>query len=375
MNIPTLRTGLALPHPEPLSLAKFSAVELMPGDRTVTMLDQRRLPHAEHYDMLTLPAQVEAAIANMAVRGAPAIGVASAYGLVLAAAQPQEIAAAPEAFVQLIADAADRLRATRPTAVNLAWATRRMQARAASVASQPGANRHAELANEARAIHREDVAACRHIGELGASLLAQGENVLTHCNAGGLATGGYGTALGIVRAARAGHKLGRVFATETRPLLQGARLTVWELMRDGIPVTLLTDSMAAVLMQKGEVGAVVVGADRIARNGDVANKIGTYGLACLAAAHGIPLIVAAPWSTVDLDCESGAAIPIELRSELEVTTLRASHDVVTIAPEGARAFNPSFDVTPARLVHALVTERGIAKPVDEDGIARLARLR
>ena len=373
MNIPTLRTGLALPHPEPLSLAKFSAVELMPGDRTVALLDQRRLPHTEHYDLLTRPAEIESAIATLAVRGAPAIGVASAYGLVLAAAHALDADA--DAFVEAMTEAAVRLRATRPTAINLAWATRRMEARAVALAAQPGRVRHAELANEARTIHREDVAACRHIGELGAALLAEGASVLTHCNAGGLATGGYGTALGIVRAARAAHKLGRVFATETRPLLQGARLTVWELMRDGVPVTLLTDSMAAVLMQKREIGAVVVGADRIARNGDVANKIGTYGLACLADAHGIPLIVAAPWSTVDLECETGEQIPIEARSEVEVTTVRASHEVITIAPDGARAFNPSFDVTPARLVHAIVTERGIAKPVDEEGMARLARLR
>jgi methylthioribose-1-phosphate isomerase len=219
------------------------------------------------------------------------------------------------------------------------------------------------------------VAACRHIGELGAALLPQNASVLTHCNAGALATGGYGTALGVVRSARAAHKLGRVYATETRPLLQGARLTVWELMRDGIPVTMLTDSTAAVLMQRGEVHAIVVGADRIARNGDVANKIGTYGLACLANAHGIPLIVAAPWSTVDLTCESGPSIPIESRAETEVTTVRVSNDAVTIAPEGARALNPAFDVTPARLVSAIVTERGVAKPVDEEGIARLARLR
>lgn len=373
MNLPTLRTGLALPHPEPISGASYSAVELMPGDRTVALLDQRRLPRIEHYEMFTKPQQIETAIASMAVRGAPAIGVASAYGMVLAAAQSQ--APDAQAFVAEMAQAGERLRATRPTAVNLAWATRRMEARAISLAAQSSAARVAELANEARALHRDDVAACRHIGELGAGLLSAGANLLTHCNAGALATGGFGTALGVVRAAKASHKLGRVIACETRPLLQGARLTAWELMRDGIPVTLITDSMAAVLMQRGDVSAVVVGADRIARNGDVANKIGTYALACLASAHGIPLIVAAPWSTVDMECESGAKIPIEERAETEVTRVTASDQSIAIAPDGTRAFNPSFDVTPARLVHAIVTERGVARSAFDEALARLARLR
>ncbi|MFO0674591.1 MAG: S-methyl-5-thioribose-1-phosphate isomerase [Polyangiaceae bacterium] len=373
MNLPTLRTGLALPHPEPIAAASFSAVELMPGDRTVALLDQRRLPAKEHYDMLTTVAGVATAIRTMAVRGAPAIGVAAAYGMVLAAAENTRADAA--AFDVAMSAAADLLRATRPTAVNLAWATDRMVTRAATVAAQPGLERLAELAREARAIHTEDVAACRQMGELGAALLPDGANVLTHCNAGALATGGYGSALGVVRAARTARRLGKVFVGETRPLLQGARLTAWELLRDGIPVTVVTDSMAAVLMQRGELGAVIVGADRIAANGDVANKIGTYGLACIAAAHGVPLLVVAPWSTVDMSCATGASIPIEERAASEVTHVTVGDASVTVAPEAAGAWNPAFDVTPARLVHAIVTERGVVRPVEGPGLERLARLR
>lgn len=372
MILPTLQTGRALPHPEPIAGSKYSAAELMPGDRTVALLDQRALPQRELYLMLTRFEDVEEAIRNMSVRGAPAIGIASAYGLVLAAGALRDAPA--EEFMRAFAAAAERLRATRPTAVNLAWATRRMEARAHALAAanQTGMVRMSELAAEARSIHREDVAACRRIGELGSSLLASTVNLLTHCNAGALATGGYGTALGIVRSARSAHKLGRVFACETRPLLQGARLTAWELTRDSVPVTLLTDSMAAVLMQRGEIGAVVVGADRIARNGDAANKIGTYALACLARAHGVPMMVAAPWSTVDLECPSGAEIPIEQRADLEVTTARVGDEVVTLAPDGVAVFNPAFDVTPARLIDAIVTERGIVRPVTPEALAGLA---
>jgi methylthioribose-1-phosphate isomerase len=372
VTLPTLRTGLSLPHPEPISRGKFSAVELMPGDRVVCLLDQRLLPKSEHYELLSRWEQVEEAIRTMRVRGAPAIGIASAYGIVLAAFAATEADAA--AFQTAIRAAAEALRRARPTAVNLAWATRRMEARAAAVATMPGPHRVAELGREARTIHTQDVSACRRIGELGLSLLGDGASLLTHCNAGALATGGYGTALGVVRAAKAAHKLSRVWATETRPLFQGSRLTAWELMRDGIHPTIITDSMAGSLMARGEISAVVVGADRIAKNGDVANKIGTYSLACLAAAHDIPLIVAAPWSTVDMDCANGEAIPIESRPASEVTTAGASGDLVPVAPDGARAYNPSFDVTPARLVHAIVTERGVAKPASTDALERLARL-
>jgi methylthioribose-1-phosphate isomerase len=332
----------------------------MPGDRVVCLLDQRLLPRAEHYELLSRWEQVAEAIQTLAVRGAPAIGIAAAYGLVLGAGALAEKDAA--AFVAGFREIGETLRKTRPTAVNLAWAAQRMETAAAAIAGQPGAARTLALAKEARAIHAEDVAACRRMGQLGADLLPSGVNVLTHCNAGALATGGYGSALGVVRALRSAHKLGRVFATETRPLLQGARLTAWELMRDGVNVTLVADSVAATLMQRGEVSAVVVGADRLARNGDVANKIGTYSLACLAAAHNLPLVVAAPWSTVDLEAATGDAIPIEMRTSDEVTHVRVGDDSVHSAPDGVRTFNPAFDVTPARLVHAIVTERGVVRP-------------
>jgi methylthioribose-1-phosphate isomerase len=313
------------------------------------MLDQRRLPRDEEYLRLTTVEQVAEAIESLAVRGAPAIGVAAAYGVVLAAARGSGID-----------EGIARLGRTRPTAVNLAWALERM----ARVPSKDVAG----LAAEARAIHREDVASCRAMGRIGAERVPDGATVLTHCNAGALATGGYGTALGVVRAAREQGKRVRVVACETRPVLQGARLTAWELARDGFDVTLITDSMVAQLMRRKGVGLVVVGADRIARSGDVANKIGTYGVACLAHAHDVPFYVAAPWSTVDMACPDGDAIPIEQRSEGEVLTLAG----VPVAPEGVRAQNPAFDVTPARLVRAIFTERGEASPPSERALSALA---
>jgi len=334
----TLPAGRAHGHPEPISGAPYSAVELMPGDRTVLLLDQRKLPSQERYELLTEWTQVEEAIKTMMVRGAPAIGIAAAYALVLAAPRG----------VDALRAAAESLGKARPTAVNLAHGIATIM-RAAEVDPSPS-----NLASIARAYHAEDVAACKRIGALGQEALPAKCTVLTHCNAGALATGGYGTALGVVRAAIAAKKEIRVVACETRPLLQGARLTAWELVRDQIPVTLVTDSMVASLMARGEIGAVVVGADRIAKNGDVANKIGTYGLACLAQAHDVPFYVAAPWSTVDLACESGSAIPIEERAQDEVLALAGTR----IAPAGATARNPAFDVTPARLVRAIYTERG-----------------
>ncbi len=332
---------MSVPHPAPLSEASYSAVELLPGDDEVVLLDQRRLPAVEEYVRLRTSAQVAQAIATLAIRGAPAIGIAAAYGLVLAAARGEDLA-----------EASARLRATRPTAVNLAWALERM-------ARAPGDR--AALAAEARAIHREDVEACRAMGRIGAAHVPDGATVLTHCNAGALATGGYGTALGVVRAARESGKRVRVVADETRPVLQGARLTAWELQRDGFDVTVITDSMVAQLMRRRGVDLVVVGADRIARSGDVANKIGTYGVACLAAVHEVPFYVAAPWSTVDLACPDGDAIPIERRSADEVTQLGG----VRVAPEGVSVDNPAFDVTPARLIRAVFTERGEAAPPGE----------
>jgi methylthioribose-1-phosphate isomerase len=354
-----------LPHPAPLSGAAYSAVELMPGDEEVVLLDQRALPGLEGYESVTTAEQVARAIEQMVVRGAPAIGIAAAYGLVLAAGDEEGGA---RAFADAMAAADGRLRRTRPTAVNLAWALDRMARLARDVSSLAPPQRVARLAAEARAIHREDVLSCREIGRIGAAHVRDGATVLTHCNAGALATGGHGTALGVVRAAREAGKRVRVVACETRPVLQGARLTAWELARDGFDVTLVTDSMVAALMRRSGVDLAVVGADRVTRNGDVANKIGTYGIACLAHAHGVPFFVAAPWSTVDLVCPDGEAIPIEHRDEREVLCFGN----LRVAPDGVRADNPAFDVTPARLVEAIFTERGEARPPSETTLRRLA---
>jgi methylthioribose-1-phosphate isomerase len=366
--IPTLKTGRSHPHPEPLSGAAYSAVELMPGDERVAMLDQRLLPRLERYELLQNAGQVADAIRTMMVRGAPAIGVAAAYGLVLAAGEAKGDEAA---FTESMKRAGEALRATRPTAKNLAWALDRILSEVPRIASMAPNARRARVAELARELHVGEVRACRRIGELGQTLVKDGATVLTHCNAGALATGGYGTALGVIRAAHTGGKRVKVLADETRPLLQGSRLTAWELMKDIIPVEIVTDSMVGALMAKKAIDLVVVGADRIARNGDVANKIGTYGVACLAKLHDVPMVVAAPMSTVDFDCERGEMIPIEERSEGEVLTLRSGTSELPLAPEGAHAKNPSFDVTPARLVTAIVTERGIASPVNEETLAKL----
>jgi methylthioribose-1-phosphate isomerase len=318
----------------------------------VRLLDQKLLPAEERWLELASAAEVGAAIKDLTVRGAPAIGVAAAYGIAVESRRGADVA-------RLRAVAEDLVRA-RPTAVNLAWAVRRMSRRIGLGA--------AELLAEAHAIRDEDEAACRRIGALGAPLIPPRARVLTHCNAGALATAGYGTALGVVRAAvEAGNPIS-VFADETRPFLQGARLTAWELHRDGIPVTVLTDGMAGWLMQRGEIACVVVGADRIAANGDVANKIGTYALAVLASHHGLPFYVAAPWSTVDLHTASGADIPIEERASDEVVTLAGQR----IAPAGVPARYPAFDVTPGELVSAIVTERGVVRRPFAAGLAALA---
>ncbi len=318
----------------------------------VRVLDQKLLPAEERWLELASAAEVRSAIKDLTVRGAPAIGVAAAYAIAVEARRGADA-------TRLRAVAEDLVRA-RPTAVNLAWAVRRMSRRIGLGA--------AELLAEAHAIRDEDEAACRRIGALGAPLIPPRAKVLTHCNAGALATAGYGTALGVVRAAVESGNPISVFADETRPFLQGARLTAWELHRDGIPVTVLTDGMAGWLMQRGEIACVVVGADRIAANGDVANKIGTYGLAVLAAHHGLPFYVAAPWSTVDLDTPTGAAIPIEERGDDEVVTLAGQR----IAPAGVRARYPAFDVTPAALVTAIVTERGVVRAPLGAGLRAIA---
>jgi methylthioribose-1-phosphate isomerase len=371
-GVPTLRTGQAHPHPQPISGDGYSAVELMPGYRVV-LLDQRKLPSFEKYEFLARVDEVAEAIRSMMVRGAPAIGITAAYGMVTAAFVARGDATS---FREAMASAHDLLKATRPTAVNLTWALAQMKKVADENASLDHPVRTEKLASEARSLHKAEVAACKKLGALGVPFVeGRGSDVtvLTHCNAGALATGGWGTALGIVRAARDAGKKVRVLACETRPYLQGARLTAWELTKDHIPVEVITDSMAAHFMVKKEVDLVIVGADRIARNGDVANKIGTYGLACIAHAHHVPFYVAAPWSTVDLAAATGDAIPIEQRSEQELSHfhLPDGHSV-QLVPDGVRVRNPSFDVTPAKLVAAIVTERGVAKPADEQALAKLS---
>jgi methylthioribose-1-phosphate isomerase len=368
--LPTLRTGQAQPHPDPIGGAAFSPVELMPGYRVV-LLDQRKLPSTDRYEYYARVEEVAQAIRDMVVRGAPAIGITAAYGMVTAAAATRGSAAE---FVAAMTTAAVTLRSTRPTAVNLGWALDRMLSAATGLAALSFSERTEKLAEAARSIHRAEVLACQKIGAHGAELVPDGATVLTHCNAGALATGGYGSALGIVRAANDAGKKVRVLACETRPYLQGARLTAWELKKDRIDVEVITDSMAGHFMAKGAVNAVIVGADRVARNGDVVNKIGTYSHACLAAAHGIPFWVAAPWSSIDLECPTGNDVPIEQRSEEELTHFQLPDGAsAQLVPDGVRARNPSFDVTPAKLVTAIVTERGIAKPASAEGLAALSR--
>ncbi|MFN8557060.1 MAG: S-methyl-5-thioribose-1-phosphate isomerase [Dehalococcoidia bacterium] len=334
------------------------------SDERLRLLDQTRLPLAEVWLDLDDVRDVAAAIREMRVRGAPAIGVTAAYGVALAALRSR--ATDVPALLADIDAAVDLLGATRPTAVNLFWALRRMRAIAATQSSASALR--GRLVAEACAIHAEDVAGTRTMGRHGADLIPDGATVLTHCNAGALATAGYGTALGVIRAAHEAGKGIRVIADETRPLLQGARLTAWELARDGIPTTLIADTMAGSLMRRGLITCVVVGADRIAANGDVANKIGTYQVAVLAHEHGLPFYVAAPTSTLDLSLPNGDAIPIEERGADEVTRFGG----VTIAPEGIAVLNPAFDVTPARYVAAIITERGVARPPYEPALRALA---
>jgi methylthioribose-1-phosphate isomerase len=333
------------------------------------LIDQRRLPRETAYVTCTTAEETAEAIRAMVVRGAPAIGVTAAFGLAVDATR--SAALSDEGFDRRLEEARRVLAAARPTAVNLRWAVERMAgaAREARAGGAGNAGVAEALELEARAIHDEDLAACHAIGAHGASLVPERACVLTHCNAGGLATAGYGTALGVVRGAVAAGKSVRVVAGETRPFLQGARLTAWELMEDGIETVLITDGMSGSMMRRGEIDLVVVGADRIARNGDVANKIGTYTVAVLAKEHGVPFYVAAPLSTIDLTCPDGEEIPIEERDPGEVTSFGG----VRVAPEGVRVRNPAFDVTPARYVAAIVTERGIVRAPYEESLAALFR--
>src|SRR5690242_15719557 len=330
----------------------------------VVMIDQTRLPLKEEYVTCRSYQEVATAIRDMIIRGAPAIGVAAAMGVAIGVQQ-----ASAENLDAQVKTICDTLSATRPTAVNLFWAIDRMKRLYEGLRGQPLEQIRARLIAEAQSMHEEDIAINRAIGEHGAPLVPDGRTVLTHCNAGALATAGYGTALGVIRAAREAGKRVDVFADETRPFLQGARLTVWELQQDGIPATLITDNMAGHFLKSGRIGCVVVGADRIAANGDVANKIGTYSVAVLARENGIPFYVAAPVSTFDLTLASGDAIPIEQRSPTEVTHVFGVH----VAPEAIAAANPAFDVTPARYVTAIVCERGVARPPYEESLRKLAQ--
>jgi methylthioribose-1-phosphate isomerase len=332
----------------------------------VRLIDQTRLPLEEAIVRCRDYRQVAHAIKSMQVRGAPAIGVTAAMGVALAAVEATD---EREWFDRHIEKACKELAATRPTAVNLFWAIRRMQDTKAALNDRPAMQIRAGLIEEAKRMAEEDESRCRRLGQHGAPLFSDGDGVLTHCNAGALACVDYGTALGPLRAA---HDLGKrlhVFVDETRPFLQGSRLTAWELTRAGIDSTLITDNMAAYVMGQGKVQKVIVGADRIAANGDVANKIGTYGVAILAHAHGIPFYVAAPTSTIDLSLPSGTHIPIEERDPEEVTHFRG----IQVAPIGMKAAHPAFDVTPARYVTAIITEEGVVEPPFEVSLARVCK--
>ncbi len=328
-------------------------------DGKVVLIDQNRLPHQLVTIELFDYREVADAIKTMKVRGAPALGVTAAIGVALGA---QEIETADhQEFMSKLEQVASEIRATRPTAVNLFWGVDRILAAARQADGKPIEQIKEELNELARSMVQEDEDTCRRLGRNGAELLKDGDTVLTHCNAGGLACVGYGTALGVIRAAVESGKRIRVFADETRPRLQGMKLTAWELAQDGIDVTIIADNMAASLMRKGMIDACVVGADRITANGDTANKIGTYSVALAAKAHGVPFYVAAPMSTVDFQIASGEEIPIEERSSEEMTHV----DGHRIAPEGVPVMNPSFDVTPAEYISAIITEKGVVRPTFE----------
>lgn len=335
-------------------------------DAGVRFIDQTKLPTEEVYVTCKTHEQVADVIRNMVVRGAPAIGVAAAMGIALGVKNSKAETGADlkKDFDQV----ADVIGKTRPTAVNLFWAIRRMKDKFEYLRMRPVPQIKEALIEEAKKMHAEDIAANQAMGRHGATLMPSSGGVLTHCNAGALATAGYGTALGVIRAAVEQGKKIHVYADETRPFLQGSRLTAWELMKDGIPTTVISDNMAGAMMKQGKIGAIVVGADRIAANGDVANKIGTYTVAVLAKEHGIPFYVAAPFSTIDLETPDGSKIPIEERNAKEVTHIAGKQMV----PNGVGIENPAFDVTPAKYVNAIITERGVVRAPYGESIQKLA---
>lgn len=322
----------------------------------IVMIDQRKLPGQEVYVQCKTAKDVAKAITTMVIRGAPAIGVSAAMGIALGTQRSKSTGT--RQFTVEFNQLCDLMAGTRPTAVNLFWAIDRMKRSfgAGALAGESVDELKSRMRREADAIHDEDVASCKAMGRFGAEVVPQNARILTHCNAGALATAGYGTALGVIRAAAEQGKVAQVFADETRPFLQGARLTAWELVKDGIPTTVITESMAGPLMRQGGLDFIVVGADRIAANGDVANKIGTYTVAMMAQAHGVPFYVAAPLSTIDLNTADGAGIPIEERSAKEISHLGA----MQLTPAGATIWNPAFDVTPNHLIAGIITEMGIA---------------
>lgn len=335
-------------------------------DQGVRFIDQTKLPTEETYVNCKTYQEVADVIRNMVVRGAPAIGVAAAMGIALGAknSKAENTGDLKRDFDQIC----DVIGKTRPTAVNLFWAIKRMQQKFETLRVRPVPQIKRELIEEAQRMHAEDIAINQAMGRHGAALMPASGGVLTHCNAGALATAGYGTALGVIRAAVEQGKKIHVYADETRPFLQGSRLTAWELVKDGIPTTVISDNMSGAMMRQGKIGAVIVGADRIAANGDVANKIGTYTVAVLAKEHGIPFYVAAPISTVDLETPDGSKIPIEQRSAAEVTHIAGK----AMTPAGVQVENPAFDVTPAKYVTAIVTERGIARAPYEQSLKELS---
>ncbi|TRZ74255.1 MAG: S-methyl-5-thioribose-1-phosphate isomerase [Deltaproteobacteria bacterium] len=336
-------------------------------DDAVVMIDQKALPHEERHLKFTDYKDVIAAIKDLTVRGAPAIGVAAAMGIALGTLHLAT--SSKEDFKLSFHEICDQFSRTRPTARNLFWAIERMKKRFDEALSGSPDQIKRVLVDEAIRICGEDIAINREMGMQGRFLMEDGDKILTHCNAGALATAGYGTALGVIRAASEEGKRLHVFVNETRPVLQGARLTAWELKKDNIPATLITDSMAGFLMKQGKISKVIVGADRIAANGDVANKIGTYSLAVLAKEHNIPFYVAAPLSTIDISIKNGDEIPIEERNAEEITTIRG----IRVAPEGVQVYNPAFDVTPNRYITAIVTEAGVVFPPYQEGIGKIAR--